>query len=144
MVAGKVPKGRHMFILTVALIIVAIVAVSVAYVTIRASLQMPEAEDLKIEKVRIDTKRSVLIGVNVTNLSDQPVKIVHVELEKIQAKKIVNSRIFSPPVSVMPAETRFIALSFPLDPEGADYKIMVITSEKTVASYIFGYAAPGR
>jgi hypothetical protein len=87
MVAGKVPKGRHMFILTVALIIVAIVAVSVAYVTIRASLQMPEAEDLKIEKVRIDTKRSVLIGVNVTNLSDQPVKIVHVELEKIQAKK---------------------------------------------------------
>ncbi|HID18381.1 TPA: hypothetical protein EYP27_02450 [Candidatus Bathyarchaeota archaeon] len=143
MATGKTSKSRRMPILTVALIIVAI-AISAAYVTIRVSPQMPEAENLKIEKVRIDTKRSVLIGVNIANLGEEPVKIVRTELEKIQAKKVVSSRIFSPPISIMPAETRFIALSFPLDPEGADYKIIVITSEKTAASYVFGYTAPGR
>jgi len=130
---------RHKSIVVIALVIVAIVAVPSIYYWMRTRTAVPLAEDLVVEDIRINRRTATLVGVNVTNTGIKPLHIVRVDLIKIQTGMIIASETLSPAVIVTPGSHTEIPLSFALDPEGADYKIMLVTEAGSAASYTFGY-----
>ena len=129
---------RHMPVMVLALVVVVIVTVSICYWA-RTQTVIPLAEDLMVENVKINRRTATLIGVNVTNTGATPVSLVKVDMIKVQAKLIVSSKLLSPAMVIAPGCSKEVSLSFPLDPEGADYKIMVVTEAGSAAIHIFGY-----
>ncbi len=122
------------------LIMIGVAASSIAYYWIQTALKAaPKTETLTVEGLRIDKKRSILIGVDVKNLAATRASIARVILVKVQVGLVVYSTTLSPAVDVESGGLKTITLSFRLDPEGADYELRLITVEGAYASYVFGY-----
>ena len=136
--ASLAKREIRKFIAAEVLIIFAILVLAVAYHVSQSSMRLPEAENLKIKDVKIHRRASSLIGVYVANLDGKPAYLSEVDIIKVQAKKMILSVRYTS-LTLKPAEVRFLSLTCPLDPEGADYKVMVVTKEGKAANYVFGY-----
>lgn len=110
-----------------------------AYYHAQASMNFPKAESLLVEEVKIHGRLPYLIGVYVRNLNGKPIGLSEVDVIKVQAKKMILSIRHSPPLILEPKELRFLSMTCPLDPEGADYKVLVVTDQGTASTLIFGY-----
>ena len=122
------------------LVVIGAAASSIAYYWIQTALKAaPKTETLKVEGLRIDKKRSILIGVDAKNIGSTPASIARVILIKVQVGLIVYSTTLSPAVEVEPGGLKTITLSYRLDPEGADYELRLITIEGAYVSHVFGY-----
>jgi hypothetical protein len=97
-------------------VIIAIILTSAAYYVSQASLDLPEAESLQISDVKIRRKPLVLTGVYVANVDGKAVSLSKVDLIKVQAKKVILSVRFSPYLTLVPGETRFLSLTCPFRP----------------------------
>jgi hypothetical protein len=129
----------HRSFIAVILIVLAVTLGSAIYYLSRTQTRVPIAEDLVVGSVRLNRRTATLVGVNVTNIGIEPVNIVKVDLIKIQTAMIVGSDTLPSVVSVPPGSHLEIPLNIPLDPEGADYRIMITTATGSAATFDFGY-----
>ncbi len=121
------------------LVAVAMLSTFLLYYWGIASRTLSESEDLHIEEVNINRKTSTLTGVTLKNLGSKPISVIRAEMTKVQTGILLCSSTISPPIVINQREIKIISLSFPLAPEGADYKIVAVTLDNTAASYTFGY-----
>jgi hypothetical protein len=144
MAAGKAPpRGFKKPLAIIVLIIVAVIVVSAAYQLVQASMQMPAAENLKIEGIKVNRKADTMTGVVVKNIGSKPESIVKVTVIRVQSRLAIFTKDFPTPVVVNPGETEIVRVSCELDhyyrEEGCDYKVLLVTSEGKAAVYVFGY-----
>ncbi|RLI30291.1 MAG: hypothetical protein DRO46_00785 [Candidatus Hecatellales archaeon] len=125
------------------LVVVAVIAASTTYYTLRTSLEIPEAENLVIEGIKVNREASVMTGVVVKNIGDKPVTVEKIVLIRVQTGLVVCSSTINPPAVIQPGETEIVRVSCELDhyykKEGCDYKVLAVTSEGKAAKYVFGY-----
>jgi len=129
-------------VIVVCIVIVAVVVTFVSYYSTRISYEeAPKEEELVIQDVKINRRTNTLTGVVVENNSTTPLSVAQLNLIKVQGRIVLcKSDIERTPVEIAPGEVKTIAFSCPkLDPEGADYEVVVITTRGTLTSYIFPY-----
>ncbi|MHC1589397.1 MAG: hypothetical protein ACXQTQ_00350 [Candidatus Hecatellaceae archaeon] len=127
----------------IALIVVAVIVVAAAYQLVQASMQMPAAENLKIEGIKVNRKADTMTGIVVKNVGSKPESIVKVTVIRVQSRLAIFTKDLPTPVVVNPGETGIVRVSCELDhyyrKEGCDYKVLLVTSEGKAADYVFGY-----
>lgn len=140
---GKVGIGRRKILIIPVLVVVAVVAVFLVYQMVQASFQLPPAENLKIEGIKVNRKADTMIGITVKNVGSKPEQVAKVTVIRVQSRLAIYSKDFTPLVTVNPGETKTVEVFCELDhyyrKEGCDYKVLLITSEGKAATYVFGY-----
>ncbi|MHC1563911.1 MAG: hypothetical protein ACXQTF_01100 [Candidatus Hecatellaceae archaeon] len=138
-VKPSVRRELYKILVAEVLVILGMILTSTAYYVSQVSLHLPEAESLQISGVKIHKRPLVLTGVYVANADGEAVSLSKVYLIKVESKKVIFSVSFFPYLKLPPREIRFLSFTCPLDPRGADYKVIVVTEEEKAAKYVFGY-----
>jgi hypothetical protein len=139
---GLVSIRKVIPIVVVCIVIVAFLVTFVSYQSTRTSYEAaPKAEDLLIQDVKINRRTHTLTGVVVENNSTTSLSVAQLNLIKVQGRIVLcKSDIEGTPVEIAPGEVKTIDFSCSkLDPEGADYEVVVITTSGALTSYIFPY-----
>lgn len=129
-------EPRVLWFIVLCLILVGVVATLATYYNQQASLaEIPKAENLRIDHVRIIWKNYTLTGIGVKNIGSTPTNITKITLFDGQANYVVYSSPIAPPVTLNAGEVKTIDFSYKL--RHGDYTVRVFAADGSAASYDF-------